>query len=94
MWLIIIALAAGVIIGACGLLPAGWHKKFDRVMTITLYIMLAALGAQIGGNQELLANLGLLGWQALVISVFSIAGSVAALWLATRRCLQYKGDDA
>lgn len=94
MWLIITALAAGVFIGACGFLPAGWHKRLDRVMTITLYIMLAALGAQIGGNQDLLANLGLLGWQAVVISAFSISGSVAALWLATRCCLLCKGDDA
>lgn len=94
MWLIIAALAAGVLIGVSGFLPVGWHKRLDRTMTLTLYVMLAALGAQIGGNQDLLANLGLLGWQAVVISAFSIVGSVAALWLATRCCILCKGDDA
>jgi uncharacterized membrane protein YbjE (DUF340 family) len=94
MWLILAALLAGVFIGACGLLPAGGHKRLDRVMAVTLYVMLVALGAQIGGNQELLANLGLLGGRAVVISAFSIIGSIVALWLATRYCLLYKGDDA
>jgi hypothetical protein len=94
MWLILAALMAGVFIGACGLLPTGCNKRLDRVMTVTLYVMLAALGAQIGGNQELLANLGLLGWRAVVISAFSIIGSIAVLWLAARHCLLCKGDDA
>lgn len=53
-------------------------------MNITLFIMLAALGAQIGANRELLVNLPSLGWRAAVISALSIAGSVVALRLTAK----------
>ncbi len=82
MWTIILALAAGIAVGAARLLPAAWSTRLGRLMTATLFVMLAALGAQIGANRELLANLPALGWRAAVISALSIAGSVAALWLA------------
>jgi hypothetical protein len=85
MWLIIVALAAGVAVGACRLLPAAWSALLGRVMTAALFLMLAALGAQIGANRELLANLPALGGRAVVISILSIAGSVAALALVGKR---------
>lgn len=84
MDLIVIALVAGVIIGASGFIPAAALKHVDKLTTITLFIMLAALGAQIGSNNELLGNLAALGWRALVIALLSVAGSVTVLWLAVR----------
>lgn len=84
MWTIIAALAAGCAIGACRLLPAAWTARLGRVMTVVLFVMLAALGAQIGANRELLAHLPALGWQAAVISILSVAGSVAVLLLVAR----------
>lgn len=84
MWVIIVALAAGVALGAGRLLPATWLAGLGRLMTATLFVMLAALGAQIGADRELLANLGPLGWRAFVISALSVAGSIAALYLAAK----------
>jgi uncharacterized membrane protein YbjE (DUF340 family) len=96
MWIIIVALLAGCIWGASGFFPAAWVRWLELVMTITLFIMLAALGAQIGGNAELLENLSLLGWQAAVISILSIIGSVGLLWGVSRyfKLPAGKGDDA
>ena len=85
MWLIIASLAAGFAVGASRLLPAAWSARLGRAMTAALFVMLAALGAQIGANRELLANLPTLGWHAAVISALSIAGSVAALLLVVKR---------
>lgn len=79
MWVIIVALAAGLAVGACRLLPAARLAFLGRLMTATLFVMLAVLGAQIGADRELLANLGPLGWRAFVISILSVAGSVVAL---------------
>lgn len=84
MWLIIVALGAGLAAGAGRLLPAAWSGRLDRMMTVTLFAMLVALGAQIGANGELLANLPALGWRAAVISILSIIGSIAALWLVVQ----------
>ena len=96
MWLIVAALAAGVAAGAARLLPGAWIAGLGRVMAVTLFVMLAALGAQIGANRELLANLATLGWRAAVISAFSIAGSVAVLYIAVRRLglVRERGGDA
>jgi hypothetical protein len=86
MWIIIAALAAGILHGAGRLLPAPWLLPLGRLMTATLFVMLVVLGAQIGANRELLANLGPLGWRAFVISALSVAGSVAALYIVVRTC--------
>ena len=77
-------LIAGVAAGASGRVPAVVFRHIDTFTTVILFIMLAALGAQIGSNSELVGNLAVLGWRALVISLFSITGSVLALWLVVR----------
>jgi uncharacterized membrane protein YbjE (DUF340 family) len=84
MWLIILSLTAGCIVGASGMVPAACFRHLSKMITIVLICMLAALGAQIGNNAELLTNLPVLGWRALLIAVCSVAGSVTALWLLER----------
>ncbi len=84
MLLILVALAAGVIIGAGRLLPEALLARLPGLMTITLLLLLVVLGAQIGGNRELLAGLPALGWRATVIGMLTIAGSLAAILLVAR----------
>jgi hypothetical protein len=84
MWLIILALAAGIAVGACRRLPPAWLAALPRLMTGTLFLLLFILGAQIGGNSQLMASLPLLGWRAAVISACTIGGSLAVLLLAAR----------
>ncbi|HIU63775.1 MAG TPA: LysO family transporter, partial [Candidatus Avacidaminococcus intestinavium] len=52
--------------------------------TAALLVMLWCLGAKIGCNEELLANLGLLGFKATFIAIGVIIGSLFFLWLLTR----------
>lgn len=80
MWLIVIFLALGVWLGATELIP----RRFDRLaaqLTLGgLIVLLALMGATIGGNAAILADLGRLGWQALLLAALSVAGSVALTW--------------
>lgn len=85
MELIIIALVAGVALGSSNLLPAACLGQLDKIITGILFVMLAALGAQIGSNDELLNNLAGLGVKAVGIAILSVAGSVGLLWF-TARC--------
>lgn len=85
MSLIVLSLLIGVALGVANLIPDGWLRYLDKSITITLFIMLLALGAQIGSNSQLVANLSVLGWRAAVISSFSIAGSILALWFVAKR---------
>lgn len=84
MLLIMGSLVAGVVIGISGMVAEGFVPYLNKITTVTLFVMLAILGAQIGCNSELLNNLTLLGWRAVIISFLSILGSVAAVWLAVR----------
>lgn len=89
MELIIIALIAGIGLGLSGLVPGCFSARLDKLITVTLFIMLFALGAQIGCNQDLLSNLTVLGGRAIVIAGFSVAGSLVMLWLIARLfCLE------
>ncbi|MPM97989.1 hypothetical protein SDC9_145170 [bioreactor metagenome] len=89
MWLIVVSLFFGVVLGVANVVPVTWLRHLDKTITVTLFIMLLALGAQIGSNGQLVNNLPTLGWRAAVISTLSVAGSVFALWLvATRTALR------
>ena len=46
--------------------------------------MLWCLGAKIGCDEELLRNLGLLGYRAVIMAFGIIIGSLSLLWLVTR----------
>lgn len=92
MWLIIACLVAGVALGASGRLPERWVKHIDKMTMATLFIMLTALGAQVGANDELTANLPVLGWRAFLITILAVTGSVVTLW-AIERCL-FQGDES
>jgi len=96
MWLILIALLAGVALGAWGNIPEQGVRNLDRIMTGTLFLMLAALGAQIGIDSDLLSKLSLLGGRAVVISSLAVTGSVILLWITVRYCklAPRKGDSA
>ncbi len=93
MFLVIAALLLGCAVGMFGLLPVKIAGSMERLVNLTLFGMLFALGAQIGLNDEVFANLRLLGWQAAVIAILGIVGSIAALWL-TCRLLKMKSGRA
>ncbi len=54
---------------------------FQAVIFTAVLFLLFLLGAQIGANQRLFADLGHLGLQALVLAVFCMAGSILVVWL-------------
>lgn len=84
MWLVLVSLLLGCFIGWLGWVPNQWFRYLDRGIMWMLFAMLLSLGAQIGSNRELLEQLSLLGGRAFVISAFSVAGSVVAVWLVSR----------
>lgn len=51
----------------------GWVSQF---IMIAIWILLFLLGIAVGHNEELLNNLDKIGWQALVLSIGAVLGSV------------------
>ncbi|MBR5100555.1 MAG: lysine exporter LysO family protein [Bacteroidales bacterium] len=69
-----------------GLLLKGRVKLPTSAITMaSICILLFILGLEIGGNQELLANLPTMGLTALIVSVLAILGSVTLARLFTKK---------
>ena len=84
MWVIGVTLVLGILLGILYKMSETKYARINKVTTVTLFIMLFALGAQIGSKDELLSNMALLGSRAFIIALFSIIGSIIALWLVVR----------
>lgn len=81
---ILLSLVGGVAIGY--LFPPGEARSriIQRLTMTGLFILLAAMGAQLGTNDKVLASLDRIGLQAFVLASFSVAGSVVAVYAAFR----------
>ncbi|MHC1717459.1 MAG: LysO family transporter [Acidaminococcaceae bacterium] len=81
---IFISIAAGILVGWLDVFNYKTKKFLNRLSTAALLIMLWCLGAKIGCDEELLRNLDLLGFRAVIMAFGIIAGSLLLLWFVTR----------
>lgn len=91
MYLIILSLGVGMVIGYLRPLSPEKARLANAATTVGLFILLMSMGAQLGGNEDVLAGLGRLGLQAVILAAFSVLGSVFMVCLA--RGYIYKGLD-
>ena len=93
MGLIIACLAAGVLIGYLRPLSSGHLRVVHYITMGSLVLLLLSMGAQLGGNQQVLADAGRIGLQALVLASLGILGSVLLVWAATGFIMRGVDDD-
>ncbi len=91
MYLILISLGVGIAFGYLRPLSPEKARLANAATTVGLFILLVSMGAQLGGNEDVLAGLGRLGLQAVVLAAFSVLGSLLMVCLA--RDYIYKGLD-
>lgn len=65
------------------------HKDFgasaiEKALNIIIYWLVFVMGLRMGANEEVTSNLGTIGLQALGITAFAVAGSMAAVTLARK----------
>lgn len=56
-------------------------KLNDWLISLAIYLLLFLLGISVGLNKTIIQNIGTLGFQALMITLGAIAGSVLMSWL-------------
>ena len=66
----------GVFLVRKKLFPKKLLKKVSLLQSLSLYLLLGAMGYKIGSDDRLISNLHILGVKALVISVFAIIFSI------------------
>lgn len=80
MWIVFAAFAVGIALGASGRLPA-WARRGASVVAMAgLVVLLFAMGASIGADEQLLQNLGTMGLQAGALAGSATLCSVVAGW--------------
>jgi len=80
MWIVFAAFAVGIALGASGWLPA-WARRGASVVAMAgLVVLLFAMGASIGADEQLLQNLGTMGLQAGALAGSATLCSVVAGW--------------
>ena len=66
----------GVFLVRKKLVPEKLLKKVSLLQSLSLYLLLGAMGYKIGADDRLISNLHVLGVKALIISVFAIVFSI------------------
>ena len=61
-----------------------WLGALSRCFTPAIMLLLFSLGVAVGGNEELIRNLPLLGGKALLLTLAGVAGSLACVAVIRR----------
>lgn len=97
MEFIFICLAAGGLIGFFRPPSPGMAKMVNYATMAGLFVLLVSMGAQLGANESVLADLDRMGMQAFILAAMSILGSVLLVRLVSgqieRRLSAPVGED-
>lgn len=81
---VLLIMTAGIIIGAFIHKKPMLVKMNDQLISLAIYVLLLLLGISVGLNKTIIQNIGTLGFQALVITLGAVLGSVLFSWLVFR----------
>lgn len=76
IFIYICIILAGIFLVRKNLFPKNLLKRISLLQSLSLYLLLGAMGYKIGSDDMLIFNLHILGVKALVISIFTIIFSV------------------
>lgn len=82
MAMIFVSLGIGIIWGYLRPLSEKGNRRAHFVTMLGLFVMLMSMGAQLSVNENVLVNLGRMGLQAVILSFFSVLGSIILVYLA------------
>ena len=84
MIIVLLLMAAGVFVG-------WWLGKFplvmkinDRLISWAIYLLLFLLGVSVGTNKTVIQSLDSIGFEALLLTIGALAGSIAMGWIIYR----------
>jgi len=92
--LILLSLVIGILAGYAGLLPAGVQANFDFLINCALCLLLWGIGLEIGGNRQLLRQVGAMGFRIILLPLVVAGGSIAGTLLVGSLLGMPPGDSA
>lgn len=82
--LVTLIMCAGILVGRL-LLPDTLATGNGRLQTALTLLLIFSMGLSIGGDENLLADLPVIGVDSLIFCVLEMAASTALVFLVTRR---------
>lgn len=59
-------------------------KASGKIQTALLVVLLVTMGTKLGANEEVFKNLGSIGLSAFILTLFIVAGALAAVFAARK----------
>lgn len=56
-------------------------KWIQKLIIPVIWLLLLLLGIAVGGNDDIINNLTKIGWQALIITIGAVGGSLLLAWI-------------
>ena len=73
----------GIVVGRMLLGRPKIHHSSNRLMMWAVYVLLFFLGISVGSNSEIIDNIPSLGFQALVLALAALLGSLVTIRLVS-----------
>ena len=81
MTIILVLMLAGILTGLILNNYPAIVKINEKLLNLAIYSLLLLLGIGVGSNEKIIGNIYTLGFQALIITLGAITGSVLLCWL-------------
>ncbi|EYE88997.1 hypothetical protein Q428_04985 [Fervidicella metallireducens AeB] len=87
MWLIIVSLFLGVVIGILNFIPQKYIKYNSKFQQIGVVLLLFSMGASIGSNKRILNNFSQIGLKSIVFAVFTSIFSIIIVYIVSLKLM-------
>ncbi|GAB6180273.1 lysine exporter LysO family protein [Desulfotomaculum defluvii] len=75
-WIILVAVMLGIALGHW-VIPEHYIQHMDKITTTALYLLLFAIGVDLGRQKEVWEKLWNMGWRVLLLPILVAVGSIA-----------------
>lgn len=81
IFLYVVVMSLGVFLAKRNLIPSFVKKRLNTLQTLSLFILLGAMGYKIGVDDEILSNFHIIGKQSVIFALCTAGGSVLFTYL-------------
>ncbi|MCK4258266.1 MAG: LysO family transporter [Halanaerobiales bacterium] len=92
MWTILLTLGLGFLIGYFKIIPPRFQSLTQWITTSGLILLLISMGASISSNPDLLNKVSQLGFQAFILALLSVAGSIILVWILEKSLFHHRKE--
>lgn len=78
---VLLVMLSGIVAGVIIHRKPRFVQINDQLISLAIYILLFLLGISVGVNKTIVQNIGTLGFQAIMITLGAVLGSVMVSWL-------------